>query len=200
MEITRRPDLELFRRKETLGRSPGVHLSSIIRYIEKTAFRQDWKDFNRMTPSEQQEALARWESGWMWEEVLTAAFTGRGREGSSVVSLGELERDGVIMTLDGFHLADDCVEEYKYTWKSMRGAEEDAEKALRTYLMQLMSYCGVTETDKGRLRVFFVNGDYRGTGPCQRVWDFRFTEQELQENWACVLNHKEFVEAEKEAG
>src|SRR5439155_418978 len=39
-----------------------------------------------------------------------------------------------------------------------------------------------------RLRVFYIVGDWKGSGPQMRAWQCYFDEREIEETWAMVLN------------
>ena len=80
-----------------------------------------------------------------------------------------------------------AVEEYKATWKSTRRCPtEDF-----YYMTQVKSYCRAVETNVAVMRIFYIVGDYKGSGPIYRVSRIVFTQQELEENWAMIVKHKD---------
>lgn len=89
------------------------------------------------------------------------------------------------------------VEEHKLTKMSGRSAAELADPKFRHWLWQLMFYCAAYRTNRGRIRAYFVNGDYAfGKTPATepagwnyRVWDLVFMAQELSDNTAMLLGH-----------
>jgi hypothetical protein len=60
-------------------------------------------------------------------------------------------------------------------------------------MCQVKSYCYALDTPVAVMRIFHLNGDYRGSGPVYRVARIRFTEKELEDNWRMILRHKEAV-------
>jgi hypothetical protein len=169
-------------------RSPGLHLSSIIKDI---CVDLDPKRFMQTG----QLPFERFETGFSFERVLEIAFASR-RAG--IFRPGEVERDGVIMSPDGvdpdgstfsFAISDDWIlEEYKLTWMS----DFDCPHAVKFihWIWQMQAYARALETQKARLRVLFVNGDYRnGYVPSYKVFDIAFTQEELDQNWAMLIAH-----------
>ena len=158
-------------------RSEGLHLSDILEDIEVNTLRAnrggdiDLNAFRTM--------------GFIWERVLTGQLIQAAEDCGSLVRPGELEKDGIYMTPDGLCPNEWVLEEWKCTWKSMRREIEDFWR----YWAQIKSYCLALDCSHARLRVFFVNGDYKGSGPRFRVWEAEFTSRELQENWDMNLNH-----------
>ena len=49
--------------------------------------------------------------------------------------------------------------------------------------------CYHLELAHARLLAFFINGNYRHTGPELLAWDIEFTKRELDENWRMLKNH-----------
>lgn len=172
-------------------RTPGLHVSQIIKSICVELDPKRFSQENERLPWE------RFETGFTFERVLEMAIQARR---ANIFRPGEIEKDGIIMSPDGIDLDstaflfntifipgwDDCVlEEYKFTWMSSNEAPT-ASKFLH-WFWQMKAYCYALQTLRARLRVMFVNGDYRGSGPQYRVWDVLFTEAELIDNWQMLL-------------
>jgi hypothetical protein len=53
-----------------------------------------------------------------------------------------------------------------------------------------MAYCYILQSQIGRLHVCHLNGDYGVVrGPVYNVWERRFSDQELRENWRMLVGH-----------
>ena len=169
-------------------RSPGLHVSQIIKDIMVTVYPER---FNR---DESNIPWALMELGFVWEEVLSQALVSRFRSDreSVIFQPGEIELDmygtPCYMTPDGYHVKDDCIEEYKFTKASARREIDDP--FFTHYIMQTMAYCLGMGCLMSRFRVLFVNGNYRDKrDPLVRVWNVHFTSRELKENWMALSNH-----------
>lgn len=185
-----------------LHRSPGVHISQIIHYmcvkLGHYAAREPGVGFNH----------AQLELGNAFEHAIVQRMHLAYPE--QYAQLGELECDGLFGTPDLVNLEHDIIEELKCTWMSAsRDVEEDKFwrywVQIQAYLYMMSKLTG-TWWLVGRLHVLFVNGDYKDRngkysasgqgGPVYRVWQQRFTVQELQENWRLLVNHAQYVEPE----
>lgn len=160
-------------------RTPGLHLSQILKSIcaelDPKRFSGGPLDFNKI------------ETGFTFERVLETAFQSR-RE--NIFRPGEIELDGVLMSPDGLDASDPAglvLEEFKCTWMSDREAPHSTK--FWHWLAQMKAYCYALGTTRARLRALFVNGNYKNSGPTYHVWDVRFTETELDENWRMVVGH-----------
>ena len=170
-------------------RSPGLHVSHIIKDIMKEVEPERFKD---RTGEEMPWALM--EMGFVWEEVLSLGLISRYRKSKETIIYqpGEvmlmMDNTPCYMTPDGYHIEDDCIEEYKFTKSSAR--REIDEPFFAHWIMQTMAYCKAMDCTVSRFRVMFVNGDYRESrNPIVRVWNVTFTERELKENWEMLTNH-----------
>jgi hypothetical protein len=106
------------------------------------------------------------------------------------VQIGELEKDGIYGTPDLIDIIDGCIpEEIKAAWMSSN--RKPGSQEFWRYEAQLMSYCYMIGSPIGRLRVCHVNGDWKGTGPTAPKYEYKFTRQELLENWARIKSHGE---------
>jgi len=59
------------------------------------------------------------------------------------------------------------------------------------WLITLKAYCYLCSTTLGRLIVLNIVGDWKDITPRLRVFDFRFTPEEVQENWDWLLARKQ---------
>lgn len=177
--------------EQTVDSSPrasGAHVSDIIRDLENTLLKPGQrKKYDNLTDAEKRAMGERTQVGWAWEEILTWALKRTRPLATNVIRVGQLEADGITGTLDGYNVDHDAVEEYKATWRSMnRPLDPD----FWHWLVQIKSYMRLSNTDTAFLRVLFVNGDYRESGPTTKVFHLTATAQEVKENWQMLVQHK----------
>ncbi len=164
-------------------RTRGLHLSDIISdLLEKSGLGYKGKGFVDMQLTA--------EIGLLWEDVLAYVMGEKYAE-----SPGEIEKDGIIMTPDGVGpdpvgLVPIVVEEYKATWKSTRTHPNEVVR----YMMQVKGYCQAVETNTAIMHVFYIVGDYKGSGPMYRRCRLTFTDKELWENWEMIRKHAKWAE------
>lgn len=179
-------------------RTSGLHLSSIVREIERDILGPDKRP--EMAPDQLVRLQAHFEAGLLWEQAYETAMRVRYTEGRPWVKRQwQVTVDGVSMTPDALDTREGVVEEYKWTRVSLATVlREGFDKKWPGYMIQLKAYCRACQTAKGKLIVYFVNGSYKwGTpegDPCVKCWLFTFTRQELEENWLLVLNKKREME------
>jgi hypothetical protein len=157
-------------------RPDGLHLGTIQRWLRQ-----------RMQPIKGGEGFKDMkltaEIGLLWEDVLSLVMGNK-----YAVRPPPIEVDGIWLSPDGLNSDPEgkvpmVVEEYKATWKSVNRPIQDDYH----YMMQLQSYCYGYETNVGLMRVFYLMGDYKGSGPLYRVSRIEFTRKELETNWNTVL-------------
>jgi hypothetical protein len=175
------------------GRTPGIHVSEVIHEL-CVAFR-DFDDKVELTTTWAQ-------LGCALEDAVVDRykrhFPGR------YIRPGELERDNIYGTPDLLDTRDWVVEEIKLSWMSCNHGP-DSQKFWR-YWVQVAAYCWMVKTDVARLHVCHVNGDWKalrgrtvlgkaksGLGPVYRVYERRFTLEELKENWHMLRSHAEVM-------
>ena len=172
----------------SLARSTGLHVTDIIRDIENRLTKPGKRrPYDELTAEEKKRMGAYVEGGWAWEEALRRAMLVtyyRGLE--RFISVGEIELDDIFGTPDWFDTDDGCVEEFKATWRSSR---RPIETDFWHWWVQIKAYCHMTDTRFARLRVFFVNGDYRDSGPQFKLWQAKFEKMELDKNWDMLRKH-----------
>lgn len=167
-------------------RRPGVHLGAVIQSLKNAAglgYKGD--GFNDMQLTA--------EIGLLWENVL-----GKVMREKYAVRPPQIECDGIWMSMDGVN-SDLCpgsdpagevplvLEEYKLTWKSNKHSLLDD----FYYMCQVKSYCRAIGTNVAVMRVFYIMGNYRGSGPSYRIARIRFTDKELEDNWKMITRHRE---------
>lgn len=177
-------------------RSPGVHVSSIIRHI---ATKSGLYTFE----AQQDDMGLRVLIGMGWEAMCVRLYE------QVLWQPGELECDEVYLSPDGLGRSGDnddwCIDEFKYTGLSRRvkGGKEKQHKRITDMLMwmwQVMSYCYAMERTYevpvryARLHVCWSRGDYSYPQVEQYVrYLVRFEEEELQRNWNMLMENKEEV-------
>lgn len=134
----------------------------------------------------------------MLEEALAKKF--------STSRPGEIVTDeGIAMSPDGVNPELCALEEYKATWMSSRhGVTDQYGQPLDKFVhwfFQMKAYARALDVRRALLRVLFVNGNYNRSGklddgspdpeagPTFKTFDIHFTDEEVEENWAMLLNH-----------
>lgn len=173
-------------------RSPSLaHVSNIIRDIENTCLKPGQrKPYDQLSDAEKKRMGNYTSVGWAWEEVIRAAILASGygpyADTERFVTPGELSLDGIFGTPDWIDTHDYCVEEFKATYRSSR---RPLDPDFWHWLVQIKSYCHLIQCTWARLRIFYVNGNYRESGPQYKCFRLSFSELELQENWGMLRGH-----------
>lgn len=129
------------------------------------------------------------EIGFCWEEALSWAFGKRYADRP-----GEVEFDDIVGSPDGIKFDEDVgefvVEEYKATFLSVNKSFEFLNHPkLLHYRMQNMGYCKMLGTLRSRFHVLWVCGDYKPPSPVYKSYDVIYERQELDDNWASIMNY-----------
>jgi hypothetical protein len=187
VNVARIEDLALLSRlgqSATFGtRSEGLHLSEIYKRL---MIRIEPKKYGGPIDDS---ARRRMEVGILFENVLEQGL----REKYATVRPGEIYLDGIAMSPDGVNPGLMVGEEYKATFKSCRrGIVDEDGQPLDAFLMwfiQMKGYAKALDILDWYLRVLFVCGDYnRPIEPQFHSYRIRFTQEEVDENWAMLLN------------
>jgi hypothetical protein len=158
-----------------------LHLSDIAKFIE---YKMQFGPKNKVSWN----MVAAAEAGFLWEDFMSLV------EGSRYAArIGEVEKDNIVGSPDGID-ADDPFwgtplynVEYKATWRSVKKEPPD----IWYWMTQFKSYCYMLGVDVTVVKVLYLNGDYRGSGPIPMVFGMRFTDKELLENWRMILSHRD---------
>lgn len=204
-----------------VSRSPGVHLTTITRYIAKQSglLKVETQRFvgkdvlisdeeedrleekRKLGLSPSQKIPLRMALGMAWEEWAAHLYP------DMVWQPGEMSLEGVAMTPDGVTERTKTqpltVDEFKCTYKSslVKGSPRDIRMEW-LWLAQVKAYCLCLRTLGARVHVLYVNGGYRfgeGEVPEYRVYGVQFTRQELEANWGLVMRNKEKAWREEKA-
>lgn len=202
-------------------RSPGLHLSSILRDL---AFKTGVLDAKYNTPDNTDDlSSTTMMVGLAWEDFLAAH-----QHPEITYHPGELKLDGIAMSPDGISIADDedyaewlrvdvdsyILHEFKATRKSSRDFKRKLEirdKKTLLWLWQIAAYRHALNRIapkqaclSAKLHVMFMNGDYSRDGdggmPQYRIYILDFSEQDLANNWEMVISHRDEMAAEMEGG
>lgn len=205
------------------SRSPGAHMKAIIDdYIEhhelggkrkaNPEFEDALDDFAVMGFAWERAATRAIDAGALIEidetttplvvrRIYEHAFSRALNDGwhashSDVVKPGEVTVDGIHCTPDGVNVKLRAVEEWKCSWASARHGLDEAHP---DWMMQIPGYCRALGLNVGVLRVFHVNGYYENARmgkPIARFYRLRWSDEELEENWAAIMRHRDLMTSE----
>lgn len=167
-------------------RSPGLHLSAIVRDL---LVRMEPKKYSDNTVSDP--VLFRWESGFVWEELWSRALL----RAQGFFIQPEIILDGIYMTPDAVDPKTEELWEFKFTWKKYALDPALEGEKFWSWFVQMKAYLWGLGLRRARLVVLFANGDYKGTGPLPLVRRYEFTKQELKENWRMLTAHAKTMES-----
>jgi hypothetical protein len=159
-------------------RTPGLHLSQIIRSILQSIEPKKYTD-GPVDP-------LYTDPGFTFERVLETAWASRRAD---LFRPGEFERDGVLCSPDYLDLAgpEPVLIESKMTEMSMIGCP--TEPKFRKWLWQIAAYCHVLELKKARLHVLWMRGDYKKVRRAYEVFEITWEQSELEATWLLLTNH-----------
>jgi hypothetical protein len=169
-------------------RSPGCHISDVIRDLENTVTKPgERRKYDQLSLAEKTRMGNYTSVGWAWESIIKRGLLDAGFcPIDCAVTPGELVLDGLAGTPDWLILDPYKVVEFKATWRSSaRSLDAD----FWAWLVQIRAYCKMLQARQAELYVLYVNGDYRDSGPQYKGYELAFSELELEENWAMLTNH-----------
>lgn len=192
------------------GRTPGVHLSKIIRAmaVESKILDPKWaEDVSLEEVGGQNEAWwaaldpaskLRMSIGMAWEDWYVPQL------GTVAYHPGEMEVEGIYMTHDGesvdilWNQGGLALHEVKATYKSTKTVGNLEGEWM--WMTQLKGYCKGLNILVAYLHVLFICGDYRRPiTPQLRCWKVRFTQEEIDESWDLMtgyVQHRRNLERE----
>ena len=167
------------------------HLTEVIKYVQfclGTDYKGKGFDNKALTM----------DVGFLWERTLERTWGD-----AMALRIGEVECDDILGSPDGLTEDDDihdtagklvvtgthepCLEEYKFTWKSAKKSPTED----WYYMTQIKSYCHMIGVNICVMRILYIMGDYKGSGPIYRVCRIVFEEEELTTNWGMILKYAE---------
>ena len=167
--------------EESESRKEGVHLSDVIKSL------QDKAGIGPKATGGFKDLELAGEIGILWERVLAKVMSEKYSHRPN-----QIRKDGIWMSPDGIGPDPDGIvpvvlKEYKAAWKS-------SAKPIDTnfyYMAQVKSYCYALDLNVAMMHIFYVMGDYRGSGPLYREARLKFSKDELRDNWKMIVKHKE---------
>lgn len=178
------------------GRSPGLHVSDVIRDLMVSLGR--WSPAERdLSPLTNPQAFTRMQLGCALEDAWTTRL--QRADPHRYLHVGELSLDGLSGHPDLVDGIDQCPEECKFTWASTERRDDSppditAEKFIH-YWWQVRAYGQMLRLTNGldvrkvRLTVVFANGNNRGSGPLAFTWEAAVTHEGLDRNWKMLTDH-----------
>lgn len=160
-------------------RSPGIHVSAIIRAMARELGRKQGNEFTAYDLDHF--AVV----GRLWEAQLAVAKYPEPR----YVRVGELECDGIIGSPDSIDTVDWAVQEFKCTWRS---ASKPPESEF-DWMTQIKAYCHMLSMCRAVLTVFYVGGVWRPPHPIAKEYTLLFAPGEVEDNWRMLLANKGLV-------
>jgi hypothetical protein len=191
-------------------RSPGIHLSGIIRRIAITrgllkSFEDDedldviiGRTHPDLVGENSRLLLVAW--GVAWEE-----YRARRMGPGFIHQPGEISHDGISMTPDGLEFLPDgsiLLHEFKATWTSAR-------KPLEEHPMWMWQGAGYLKAlseqyqqplTRVMFHPLFMRGDYSRTGPqwpLYRPEIVEFEPEEIQSYWTMIVRNRDYAIPEK---
>lgn len=163
----------------TSPRSPGLHLSSILKALDEMLHGKLHKENAYDLP-----LCAT--LGFTWERLLELAY-----KDLLGIRPQEITVDGIIMSPDG--VGEDpygevplVVEEYKCWWRSTKRTP-----MVGWYeVMQNVCYCNALGTNVGVFRVLYVVGDKWMDGPQYLQWRVEYDPDFIQRSWDMVIRNR----------
>lgn len=171
-------------------RTPGVHVSDVIRSIAvkigklKEYEAEELADIEVRFPADAQSTL-RIALGLAWENWIASALPW------IEFHFGEVQLEGIFMTPDGIsdvigidRNTHSYLHEFKLTWKSSKRDIRDE----WYWLSQVMAYLKKMKLRAAVVHIYYVNGNYRGSGPQRRSYHLVFTQAEIDANWTMIMH------------
>jgi hypothetical protein len=185
------------------GRSPGIHVSSIIRNIATVEGILTPEAVEELSLIESHEivdpvALARIGLGIGWERYYIPEVLSRFHNVDDHPP--EICHDGVYMSRDGESVSVIItvhgsqwvvvVHEVKCTYKSVNTIRNIESQWM--WMAQVKAYCIARKTRFAVLHVLCVCGDYTyPIRPVPLAWQLEFTQEELDSNWNLLREYKD---------
>lgn len=190
-------------------RSPGLHVSSIIRCIameEGLLTAETKEDFSLADVRNITDPLSmlRINIGLAWEAHYIPNVLGP--ELGVLDHPGEMQIEGVYMTHDGESVSsivrdgreglEQVIHEVKATYKSCRGPMNGGKFDIRNqwmWLSQTKAYCKALKAVVAELHVLFIAGDYTyPIRPQLKRYRISYTAEEIESNWRLLKDYAEY--------
>ena len=169
-------------------RADGWHVSGVIADLMRVGGLGEFKSGRITQPVD----ILRVYSGYIWEDMVGDYLSKQHVGENSPHTLTQLQvvRDGIHGTVDALVWGEGAngevrIEEYKATWKGEERALSDGWR----WWTQIKSYMACTGVRKAWLRVL-----YMCPTPRIRNYELGFSQGEIDECWAMVRQHKDYME------
>ena len=179
----------------TSVRAPGpAHVSNIIRDISNTVLKPGQREkYDDLSPAERQRMGNFTSVGWAWEQVIRRGMLDAGAGPRGYINDDERFQCPRPLHLDGIHGTPDWLDivawenvEFKATWRS---STRPLDPDFWEWTTQFKAYCKLLACTSTRLLVFYVNGDYRESGPQYKDIRIVFSQLEIEDNWEMLKLH-----------
>lgn len=171
-------------------RSPGIHLSSIIKDMLRTAgINRSGRGGSGNNAGSQH---LTFEKGFLWERIIEWALRAQmdvdaNAAPDDLVRPGEVFMDGIYMTPDAINVREQQVEEWKST--GIRAKDFDIIARRIEWLWQGAAYARYF----GFTKVVFRVWHHVDMPPVVSQFEIEWTPEEVEENWQRILDHYEFM-------
>jgi len=189
-------------------RSPGIHLSTIIRDRLITAGIQRYSSSSKVQTTDEKHLT--FEKGYLWEsmvqEYINTPEWGRIEwdffatrhlhqaindsiqlSGGHITRPGEQQMDGIYLTPDAINIRTFSVEEWKAT--AIRAKNLNIPERKPEWLWQAASYARKFGLTRAIIRVWH----HADTPPSVQQVVVDWTEEEIESNWKSLLEHYEYM-------
>lgn len=194
LNIDWREEFRAFQAMRSRSRSRGRHLSEIVARIIKKI------DPNRYGSGPMDPVLAQ--QGFIWEDVLSYAFARQ----FGFAQQTEVEKDGIIGTLDGHRLRTATGQRVNRVWEAkstkISAANAITSSKFQPWTLRTSGYCTMLDTDEAEIIALFLNGGYELGGgrfgaPVAKGWLVRWSKRERQEDWDWILRERDEMDREE---
>ena len=197
----------LFLPESKTPRSPGVHMSGIIRCIatETGILKPEWAEEISLTDVRaitDPIAILRINIGLAWEQHYIGTILARYGVADhpdevkidGIYGSPDAERVSVIESISVIITAKKTIKhechEIKATYKSTKTVGDLTSQWM--WLTQLKAYCKALRTRFAVLHILFLCGDYTfPIKPVREVYEIEFTQQEIDDCWDLLRDYKE---------
>lgn len=163
--------------ERTPERTPGLHISDIIADLVVCV-----PSLAKVLDMEAEARDAMFTLGLGWEDAVLA-YVGWGSVQQTV--------EGIVLSADALDPIEARIHEAKCTWKSMRGFNVLDQWR---WMTQVKGYCYGYGCDEASLWALHLNGMYAPPSPVVIEYRLSFSQMELAENWAMLIQHKRTME------
>lgn len=196
-------------------RAKGLHVSDVLRDIENRVIKPGLRPRDSELSKDELRRMGNYrEGGFILELIIETLLAGDVRGASSLLlrklvshffkqrmiarrrvrAQKEITVDLLPGTPDAMDMANWVLEEYKATWRASWRVQ-DMEQEFWYWFRQIQCYMYMVSRRfkkkclHARLFVFFINGDYRESGPQIRQFNIECSWHELEENWQMMQRH-----------